>query len=316
MIFKEGSQFHCQFLESGYCFGKFSIRNFLYFHTEQFSKYNTHLSFFIILYFAKNIPFMSTRLVVDHPQPITGIQGNRTSATKCCHPADCKDYFLYFSSFICTRIYCLVPDYGSALSVCKFYTIGKTDHHFAVLYHVQFFPVGDGFAGQRVGIFRFHLPENPKGTYHSLYRLWHLLFLDVLCIAQPTRVFKRGGTIIHGDIYCFLARLAGQYIYESKHACHFHGDHACLYVLALFYTSRQLYILSVSCLFNSRAGVYGSIYRFRPYAKRNLCRSAGWGASQLIAVWAMAFYLKSIGLMRLLKTFLINLKNNTKIISF
>ena len=64
---------------------------------------------------------MSAKLVVDNSNRITGIQGNRLSATKSGYPVDCKDHFVYLSSLICTCIYCMVPYYRSALSFCQFY---------------------------------------------------------------------------------------------------------------------------------------------------------------------------------------------------
>ena len=95
---------------------------------------------------------MSTRLMVDDRNELqefreTGYQP-RNGAIRLI----CKNSFIYFSSVICTRIYCMVPDYRATLPFWQLYSSGKTDHHFSVFYHVQFFPFSDGFAGQRVGI--------------------------------------------------------------------------------------------------------------------------------------------------------------------
>ena len=207
---------------------------------------------------------MSTRLVVDDRNELKELREPGYQPRNGAYPDSCENSFIYFSSFIYTRIYCMVPDHRATIPVWQFYSNGKADHHFAVLYHVQFFPFSDGFARQRVGISGFHFPENAKGAGYSLYRLRYLLFLDELCIAKSVPVFQGDSAIVHGNFYCLLPRSARQYLYESKHARHFHGHHDCLYGIALFYSAGQLYSLSFHCLFNSRTGMHGKADHIRP----------------------------------------------------
>ena len=118
---------------------------------------------------------------------------------------------------------------------------------FFIMY--SFFPLVTVLLAKGLGISGFYLPENAEGTDHSLYRLWYLLFLDVLCIDETSPNFqKRSCNCLWPYLsHLPLGLLVNIYMKVSMHAISM-GILMVFMALLVFYSTGN-YTVYLSALF-------------------------------------------------------------------